>query len=139
MISEEMLSRFEAAGFRYRSFEDIKVRRTMTFEAAVRETIDFASSKRGDIGIELDTDVIQNFPSSAQSPAGFLLEDALHYVYQVARSTDALYCSLMEGAPIWSPRGADNSPVSIQRMVGKALSNLVLAYVKGREERKSKS
>lgn len=68
-------------------------------------------------GLEIDMDVVANFPSSAQSPIGFSIERLRKTVKEILEVSDEMprYIHICEAAPIY---GYPNQ-------VGKALANLV--------------
>ncbi|MGJ8684070.1 MAG: formimidoylglutamase [Nonlabens sp.] len=68
-------------------------------------------------GLEIDMDVVANFPSSAQSPIGFSMERLRKTVKEILEVSDEMprYIHICEAAPVY---GYPNQ-------VGKALANLV--------------
>lgn len=57
------------------------------------------SSKKENIGIELDMDAIQFMPSSAYTPSGVSVEEARFFVSSSAKAGDVRYLHLPEAAP----------------------------------------
>ncbi|MGB5983094.1 MAG: formimidoylglutamase [Nonlabens sp.] len=70
---------------------------------------------RSHYGLEIDLDVISNFPSSAQSPVGLNLEEVSNVILELQNNTSPLYYHFCEGAPVY---GYNNQ-------VGKALTYLI--------------
>jgi formiminoglutamase len=68
------------------------------------------------LGVELDLDSIENFPSSAMSPIGFTISDARLYIQLTRSFRNVAYYHLTEAAVI------ENKD---ERIVGKTLSQLV--------------
>ncbi len=125
LLGAEPMTRFKAAHFRYRSYDEVFVRRTTPWEQALKSESDELVSKGRRIGVELDLDVIAGMPSSALSPSGIGLEDALAFVHHFASRCQCVYMHFSEGAP---PLGVDG-----ERRVGRALSTLVYTYIRARE------
>lgn len=76
-------------------FEDIFLRRALTFDHAVQEALSFAGE--APCGIELDLDCIERVLSSAMTPSGIQAIHARRYVHAAA-SRKPLYLHLTEGA-----------------------------------------
>ncbi len=70
-------------------------------------------------GLELDCDVIADFPSSAQSPVGFSLIQVRNFIKLAAKEPNCTYLHICEAAPT----------KDTQKMVGKALSYLVTDFI----------
>lgn len=68
-------------------------------------------------GLEIDMDVIANFPSSAQSPIGFTLERLRKTIKEILEESDSMprYIHICEAAPA----------LGYHNQVGKALAHLV--------------
>lgn len=81
---------------RYSTFEDITIRRILSFEQAVTDSLDFVSE--GPFGIELDLDSIPGVPVSAATSTGFTLEQARHFVHLCASREEAAYLHICEGS-----------------------------------------
>ena len=70
-------------------------------------------------GLELDCDAIANFPSSAQSPAGFSVDQIRNFISSVSKNDNCCYFHICEAAP-------DKKNSS---QVGKALSYFVSDFI----------
>lgn len=73
------------------------------------------------IGVELDLDTIARMPSSAFSPLGISINEALQYVREMAKHKKVGYLHLTEGAPVSDDEGA---------LVGKSLAYLVTDFIR---------
>lgn len=82
---------------RFNLFEDISVKRTLSFSEALKEAESFCCDKN--FGIELDMDAIANMGSSAISPSGFSVEEARIFVNHFSKMKNASYLHICEGAP----------------------------------------
>lgn len=71
-------------------------------------------------GLELDCDSIKDFPSSAQSPSGFTLDQVRNYISSTASHSHCTYLHICEAAP------TDHD----SNQVGKALSYLVTDFIR---------
>lgn len=85
---------------------------------AFKEALDLVKEKR--FGLELDCDSIAGFPSSAQSPDGFLLDEVREMVRSAAKNRNCSYLHICEAV------ARDGFPT------GKALSYLVTDFIKAR-------
>ena len=83
--------------------------------------LDYVHDEHIPSGLELGMDAIRNMPASAQTPSGFSLEQARHYVRKASESLNIAYLHLAEAAP---------KTASEENLVGKALSYLVTDFVK---------
>lgn len=81
----------------------------------VQDALDHIDS--ANYGLEIDMDVVANFPSSAQSPIGFSMERLRKTIKEILEVSDEMprYIHLCEAAPIYG----------YPHQVGKALANLV--------------
>lgn len=106
----------------YSTFEDIFLRKKLTFEDAIGNALFKIKDKP--FGIELDCDSIQNFPSSAETPSGVSANEARQYIHTTAAAANAIYLHLPEAAP---------SLVSgSEEQVGKLLAYLVSDFIKAK-------
>ncbi len=110
----------------YQSFEDIFVRESVTFDMALKRSVNFVSGKK--VGVELDLDAITNVPSSAKTSSGITSLQARRYAYVCAKDLNAVYFHIAEGAPVLAHRKADNK-------TGKLIAYLISDFLKGIEER----
>ena len=130
--SEESLEAMDRYSVAYRSFDDIKVRKRWSLDDSVQNSLSKVSAvhKNVQLGIDVDLDSIAGLPVSAETPLGFSLDEVAASVYALASCSMAVrYLHVPEGAPslhCCSETG--------RRYVGRALSTLVTAFIKGREE-----
>lgn len=75
-------------------------------------------------GLELDCDAIKDFPSSAQTPSGLLLNNIRTLIIKAASSNNCRYFHICEAAP------SKNNHVQ----VGKALSYFVTDFIRSHNE-----
>lgn len=131
--SRAILEGLRAAGFKYCSYEDIKIRCRCTWEEAIGLGVSYLQEKgKGmPVGIELDLDSVTFLPASAETPLGISCDEAARYIYVIAKALEhTAYLHLPEGAPELHAN-ADTG----RRYVGRTIVNQVLAYIKGRTER----
>lgn len=102
-------------------FEDIELRKKISFEEALLQAADF--TKSGYTGIELDLDVIQNVLSSAMSPTGFTVLQARQFVHYFASKDNIAYLHICEGASELN-NGLSSSTT------GKLITYLVTDFIK---------
>ncbi|MGJ3234959.1 formimidoylglutamase [Marivirga sp.] len=109
-------------GIRYYFWEDIYLRKKITFEDALNDFIQLNQNKA--CGIELDMDSIEGVLSSAMTPSGFSTTEARYYSYQTARNLHPAYFHVCEAATELETGLKNNS-------TGKLISYLVSDFVKG--------
>ncbi len=119
--SAKMLERMKRAGVGFTTYEDIYIRREVTFEQAVAAAI---HNMAGACGLELDADAIADMPSSAMGRPGISPEDAAYFLYKAAEKLPVCYLHLPEAAPSLESENGE-------RTVGKTLSMLVASFIKG--------
>ncbi len=104
---------------------DYKLFEHITSEADAPHVFKTMISKlQGDaIGLELDCDAIQDFPSSAQTPSGFEVNTIRKCVAMAASLPQIAYFHICEAAPTKKTRG----------QVGKALSYLVSDFIRAHD------
>lgn len=78
------------------------------------------STRKENIGIELDLDAIQLMPSSAFTPSGFTVEEARYFISHCAQTNNVRYLHLPEGAPTNEKE---------ELFVGKTLAYLVWDFI----------
>ncbi len=125
------LERLKAFGASWHTFQQIWIRRELSLEQALRQIADKMRARP--LGLETDVDAIAQFPSSAETSAGIPLLDAAFYVYYLARHCNCQYLHLAEAAPVCHPVSAQAG----YRQVGQSLTELVYAYIQGRQLRSS--
>lgn len=107
-------------------FEDIFLREKYSWDAAVDFALEHTAGHS--TGVELDLDCIIGVLSSAATPAGLPVMDARRTLYRLARSTDAAYLHLPEGATkLYDGRTS--------ALTGKLLATLLLDFVRGVNDR----
>jgi formiminoglutamase len=124
--SEEMLARLDQTSFRYRTFEDFAIKKTVQYEYCVEQIFEYLRQGEHLVGCELDLDSIQDLPASAKTPFGISIEQGAYYIFSIASRLDTAYLHLSEAAPRWG--GEEGA-----RFVGKTLALLVVSYLKARE------
>jgi formiminoglutamase len=103
-------------------WEDIFLRETITFQAAIRQAVAFTQA--APTGIELDMDSIENTLSSAMTPCGISPTQARQYIHHTATSIENIaYLHLCEGAS--QLENGLQSPT-----IGKLISYLVSDFMK---------
>jgi formiminoglutamase len=110
----------------FNTYESIYVREEQDFKTALNNCIGFVKDEV--CGIELDLDSITNVPSSAKTSSGISPVQGRQFVYQCAKSLNAVYLHIAEGAPILSHIKADIK-------TGKLIAYLMTDFIKGCEER----
>ena len=103
------------------TYEDIFLRRRMTFEEAVDRAIAFTSDCC--TGVELDLDCIENVLCSAETPSGISTLHARQYLHHTASASSVAYLHLCEGASQLSDGRKSFT-------TGKLLSYLVSDFIK---------
>lgn len=99
----------------FRLFEELPYDPQSLMEA-FKEQLDFV--RKEDFGLEIDCDVIRDFPSSAKSPSGFSLEQIRSFITLVAGSPHCRYLHLCEAAP----------EPDQESQIGKALAYLITDF-----------
>lgn len=112
---------------RYTTFENIRVRRIVSFEQSLVDSLDFVSEEN--FGIELDLDSIPGLPVSAATPTGFTLEEARHYMYRCASRENARYAHICEGS-------AGLASTHQLAELAKVIASLIADTIKGHNESK---
>ncbi|EKE80899.1 formimidoylglutamase [Idiomarina xiamenensis] len=103
----------------------------MTFTEALTDVAAKAESWQLPLAIEVDVDAIQHAPASAINHVGVTVAQAYRYVSQLAELSHSRYLHLAEAAPGLHPAGLAEG----QRAVGQLLSELIIAYLRGRNRR----
>ncbi len=111
---------------RYTTFEDIAVRRIISCQAAIEDSLDFVGDS--DFGLELDLDAVPGIPVSAATPTGLTFEDARNYIYSGMRREHARYLHICEGS--------SGLATELQKVeLPKVYAALIADAVKGKNER----
>lgn len=77
------------------TYEDIFIREKKTWPQALKDAVKFTRQRA--TGIELDLDSISNVPSSAATPCGVTVREALQYVDYLASHCNVAYLHICEG------------------------------------------
>ncbi|MGY5850165.1 arginase family protein [Salegentibacter sp. F14] len=101
----------------FRLFEEVLALGTPALNSAFLDSLEFIRDEA--FGLEIDCDVIKNFPASAQTPSGLSIEAIRHFISLAARLPECTYLHLCEAAPGPGETGA----------VGKALSFLITDFL----------
>ncbi|MCL1078475.1 arginase [Parashewanella spongiae] len=129
--SAKNLEQLQQFGGSWHSFQQVWIRREISLLNALDEISTMVNNTTMKLGLELDLDAIENFPSSAMTAAGIPLLDAAHYVHHMAKYCDCQYLHLAEAAPSCHPISVENG----RKQVGQSLCELIYAYVQGRLSR----
>jgi formiminoglutamase len=107
------------------SFDDMYIRNLFTFDDALNNAGVFLES--GFTGIEVDTDTIQNIPSSAKTSCGISTIEARRLVYHFASRINTPYLHIAEAAPVLSHLKTDLK-------TGKLIAYLVTDFINARNQ-----
>ncbi|MCV6629218.1 MAG: arginase family protein [Flavobacteriaceae bacterium] len=80
----------------YISFEEVFLRKQRSLKKAVQSTIN--THQNAPLGLELDMDAVQNYPSSAMSSEGFHPREIRHMVYQIKDQCEVVYLHICESS-----------------------------------------
>ncbi|WP_211357862.1 MULTISPECIES: formimidoylglutamase [Bizionia] len=81
----------------YNTFEDLEVRKSLSFKNELKRALEHIGKKP--FGIEIDCDAIKNIPSSAKTPSGFSVEKARQVIHFFGKHKNATYLHICEAAP----------------------------------------
>jgi formiminoglutamase len=122
----ETLTGLKEAGFPYITYQQLFVEHSVDFYEAVNLAKGYVDNSDEYTGIEVDLDSVKHVSASAYSAVGFSIEQALHYVYQLAKMPKAQYLHLCEAAP------DDNEPSNHKALeVGQILTQMTYSFVTG--------
>jgi len=107
-------------------WEDIFLKGISSWDDAINTLLEHVQDSP--FGTELDVDCIENVLSSAITPAGINMQQAMKYLYRCGRNDKALYLHLPEG--IYQRADGLEYPLS-----GKMLNYLVQAFTRGVSDR----
>ncbi len=99
------------------SYENIYVQRQFDLSTVLERLSLLPDDPAHVLGVEIDMDVIERFPSSAMNSVGMPLSDILHSVHFLSKKTQVGYYHICEAAPALAQEGG--------RIVGRALSAIV--------------
>lgn len=103
--------------------EDFFIRNKAGWQSALKECMDFVNNDL--FGVELDMDSIENVLSSAMSPVGVSMQQALEYLHHCGTHANSIYLHLPEAV-------ASRADGLTDTLCGKRLSYLVQAFIKGK-------
>lgn len=113
-----------SASIEFQLFENLLSLNSKEVFSAYNDILEFVRNE--DFGLEVDCDVIQNFPASAQSPTGLTIEQVRHFISETARLPQCRYLHICEAA----------SSTENQAQVGKTLAYFITDFKKTNYERK---
>lgn len=116
--------------FPYVSYQQIYVRREMTFAQAIDDALCYLGDCHAPVGIELDVDAISFMPASAYTNVGVELTDAQFYIHSIAQLPQASYLHLAEGAPCQHPAGMEAGTSD----VGQGTAALVCSFIQSKQD-----
>lgn len=126
--SQLSLQNLKKAEFAY--LEDHQFKH-LELKASLQKIAQQTAFWQGPLGIEVDIDSIQYAPASAYNTIGLPFHYAYTFVFEQAKYKKVRYLHLAEAAP-------SCHPVSFQageQQAGQILSELVLAWIRGRQQR----
>ena len=125
--SKEILNYIEASKskVKYNTFEDVIIRKKISFKKASKKAMNFISNKK--FGIEIDCDAIENIPSSAQTPSGFSVNQTRRFVHYFGSHPNATYLHICEAAT-----SMNDSLANAQ--TGKLLSYLMTDFMNAQKD-----
>lgn len=106
----------EADNLSFQLFKDLKQLNNVELTSRFLTELSFVNSS--DFGLEIDCDAINNFPSSAQSPVGFSIDQVRNFI-SLAREKNCRYLHICEASLL---AGQENQ-------TGKALSYFVTDFM----------
>jgi len=126
--NSEIIKNLKDKGHLLFSYEDLFLRKNIDEEKIFIVLSSFQNENR--YGLELDVDTIEGALSSAMTPLGISPQQAYNWVYRLAKHEKVLYFHLPEGV-LHRKDGAKD------RTIGKLLSFLVQAFIKGNLEKEN--
>ena len=118
--NQSSLDALSKAGFDYTTYQQIFIEGSNSFERVLGDISDGMIHANMPMGIELDLDTIKYMPASAYTPAGFSIEQSLHYVFKLAQLPEVKYLHLAEGA-VYRDTDQDD--------IGQVLTELLYSYL----------
>lgn len=106
-------------------FEDIFMRNKIDWESAIAQSVAYVKEQA--FGVELDMDAVTNTLSSAMTPMGVDPRMAYRYLYLAGQESQSAYLHIAEAV-------AARADGLKQATIGKLLSYLVQAFIKGKSE-----
>lgn len=126
--SADSLRDLNDANFSYHSIHHLYA---TDFSGKMAEVASQAKGWSAPLGVEVDIDAIQFAPASAYNTTGVSPAQAFRFVIELARLPEARYLHLAEAAPSCHPAGE----AAGMQHAGQLLSELVIAWLRGREQR----
>ena len=108
----------------YTMFEEMVIYQTTSFKREMQRAENFISDQP--FGIEIDTDAIQSFPSSAMTPTGFSPQHARRFVHFFGKNKNVSYLHISEA------NAALNNKEDNNNQVGKFISYLITDFIKAK-------
>ncbi|WP_044398106.1 formimidoylglutamase [Lacinutrix sp. Hel_I_90] len=102
----------------YTTFEAIEIRKDLAFKAEMKRAKEHIA--KGEFGLEIDCDAIENIPSSAQTPSGFSTTRARQFVNYFGKQKQVAYLHLCEAAPTSEQ----------EYQVGKLITYLITDFIR---------
>ena len=106
---------------KFNTYDEIAIRQQKSFRKELSQAYAFITNET--FGIEIDLDAIPNIASSAMTISGFSVEQLRQFVYYFAKSENAAYLHICEGAPDLCGQKENN-------LVGKLIGYLVTDFMK---------
>lgn len=105
----------------YNTYDQIAIRKEKNYEDEMQKAFEFVSQEI--FGIEIDLDALPNIASSAMTLSGFSIEQVRQFVSFFAKSKNAAYLHVCEGAP---NLGEEKN----SHLIGKLIGYLVTDFIK---------
>src|SRR5690606_26320590 len=97
--NEEMINRFHASNdFQATTWEQIFLYREIDWNQAIENSIRHVNG--APFGVELDTDAIEGFLSSAATPLGIQPREAMDFLFRCGKQLNSCYLHLPEAIAI---------------------------------------
>jgi formiminoglutamase len=106
---------------RYNTYDSIKIRKEKDFYLEMNTAVAFVETDG--FGIEIDLDALPNIASSAMTLSGFSVEELRQFISFFAKSKNATYIHICEGAP-------DLDDGKNNHLIGKLIGYLVTDFIK---------
>jgi len=108
----------ETKSLKYNTFEDIEIKKKLSFFDGMYHALNHTSNKP--YGIEIDCDAIESTPSSAMTPSGFSVNKTRQFVSFFANHKNATYLHICEAAP----------KKKTINQIGKLITYLITDFIK---------
>jgi len=106
---------------RFNTYDEIAIRGQKCFKKELSQAFGFINNDA--FGIEIDLDAIPNIASSAMTISGFSVEQVRQFIHFFAKSQNAAYLHICEGAPDLCSEKDNN-------LIGKLIGYLVTDFMK---------